>query len=388
MIPRGICIDLETTITAKISDAIRATGSKRFETRIIEIGACHWRDTSRRFMRLVNPISVPVVSGAALMQHLKDIHQKPVPTLNFWSKVLVKRKSVDRTMFSKEEDPAVWLARKPEYRAEDFAKWFNGAPGPDFVSETAALRDLLAWTGNNDWLAHNGNSFDFKVLQGCAERTGMPLPSTIRFHDTLKLFRKLIPGHQSYSQPKIYEKIFSEKYNAHVAIDDSLALARLCVYCNKRGKNALNSSSVRDQGFAEHSTRRSRNGLKKIRKSMDLTFPNKDSSVRDQGFAEHSTRRSRNGLKKIRKSMDLTFPNKDSQKQTPAKKPLSKKVNTIAQLDGIGPKSCKALASHNINSLDELFLRCKTEGYEWLKEILPYGVQWRRISRSIQTSTN
>ena len=353
MIPRGICIDLETTITAKISDAIRATGSKRFETRIIEIGACHWRDTSRRFMRLVNPISVPVVSGAALMQHLKDIHQKPVPTLNFWSKVLVKRKSVDRTMFSKEEDPAVWLARKPEYRAEDFAKWFNGAPGPDFVSETAALRDLLAWTGNNDWLAHNGNSFDFKVLQGCAERTGMPLPSTIRFHDTLKLFRKLIPGHQSYSQPKIYEKIFSEKYNAHVAIDDSLALARLCVYCNKRGKNALNSSSVRDQGFAEHSTRRSRNGLKKIRKSMDLTFPNKD-----------------------------------SQKQTPAKKPLSKKVNTIAQLDGIGPKSCKALASHNINSLDELFLRCKTEGYEWLKEILPYGVQWRRISRSIQTSTN
>ena len=338
MIPRGICIDLETTITAKISDAIRATGSKRFETRIIEIGACHWRDTSRRFMRLVNPISVSVVSGAALMQHLKDIHQKPVPTLNFWSKVLVKRKSVDRTMFSKEEDPAVWLARKPEYRAEDFAKWFNGAPGPVFVSETEALRDLLAWTGNNDWLAHNGNSFDFKVLQGCAERTGVPLPSTIRFHDTLKLFRKHMPGHQSYSQPKIYEKIFSEKYNAHVAIDDSLALARLCVYCND--------------------------------------------------VAEHITRRSRNCLKKIRRSMELTFPNKDSQKQTPPKKPMSKKVTTIAQLDGVGPKSCKALASHNINSLDELFLRYKADGYEWLKEILPYGVQWRRVSRSIQTSMN
>ena len=181
-------------------------------------------------MRLVNPVTVPLTSGAALMQHLQDIHQKPVPTLNFWSKVLVNRNSVDRTMFSKEEDPAVWLVRNPERRAEDFVRWFNGAHGPEFVSETDALRDLLAWTGDHPWLAHNGNSFDFKVLQGCAERTGLPITDTIKFHDTLKLFRKHIPGHKSYSQPKIYEAIFSEKYNAHVAIDDSLALARLCVF--------------------------------------------------------------------------------------------------------------------------------------------------------------
>jgi len=222
--------NLKTTIAGKISDAIRLAGFKRYETRIIEIGACHWRDTSRRFMRLVNPVTVPLTSGAALMQHLQDIHQKPVPTLNFWSKVLVNRNSVDRTMFSKEEDPAVWLVRNPERRAEDFVRWFNGAHGPEFVSETDALRDLLAWTGDHPWLAHNGNSFDFKVLQGCAERTGLPITDTIKFHDTLKLFRKHIPGHKSYSQPKIYEAIFSEKYNAHVAIDDSLALARLCVF--------------------------------------------------------------------------------------------------------------------------------------------------------------
>jgi DNA polymerase III epsilon subunit-like protein len=91
MIPRGICIDLETTIAAKISDLIRPSGFKRFETRIIEIGACHWKDTSNRFMRLVNPVTVPLTSGAALMQHLQDIHQKPVTSLNFWSRLLVKR---------------------------------------------------------------------------------------------------------------------------------------------------------------------------------------------------------------------------------------------------------------------------------------------------------
>ena len=167
MIPRGICIDLETTIAGKISDVIRLPGFKRYETRIIEIGACHWKDTSNRFMRLVNPISVPLITGAGLMKHLEEIHQKPEPTLNFWSKVLVKRNSVDRTMFAKEEDPKVWLARRPETRANDFVRWFNGAHGPEFATETDALRDLLSWSGSHPWLAHNGNSFDFKVLQPC-----------------------------------------------------------------------------------------------------------------------------------------------------------------------------------------------------------------------------
>ena len=92
-------------------------------------------------------------------------------------------------MFLKEEDPAVWLARTPERRAEDFVRWFNGARGPDFVTETEALRDLVKWTGSNPWLAHKWNSFDFKVLVGCSERTGVPIPKTIEFHDTLKLFR-------------------------------------------------------------------------------------------------------------------------------------------------------------------------------------------------------
>jgi len=347
MIPRGICIDLETTIAAKISDLIRPPGLKRFETRIIEIGACHWKDTSNRFMRLVNPVTVPLTSGVALMQHLQDIHQKPVPTLNFWSRVLVKRKSVHRSMFSTEEDPEVWLARKPETRANDFVRWFNGDHGPEFVSESDALSDLLDWSGKDPWLAHNGNSFDFKVLQGCAERTGIPLTPEILFHDTLKLFRKYIPGHKSYSQPILYEKIFSEKYNAHVAIDDALALARLCVHCSS-------SSVVKPPKSASKSTS-GRSSRVKIR------LPNI----------------------KIRKAMDLTFGPQKLVAEKGSRNSTLKTVSNISQLSGVGPKTCKILADIKVRSLNELFQRYDKGGGAWLKNCLPFGANWKQIERSI-----
>ena len=372
MIPRGICIDLETTIAGKISDAIRGPGFKRFETRIIEIGACHWRDTSRRFMRLVNPITVPLTSGSALMQHLQDIHQKPVPTLNFWSKVLVNRKSVDRTMFSKEEDPAVWLVRNPERRAEDFVRWFNGAHGPKFVSETDALRDLLTWTGNHAWLAHNGNSFDFKVLQGCAQRTGIPITDTIKFHDTLKLFRKYIPGHRTYSQPKIYEAIFSEKYNAHVAIDDSLALARLCVHCNDT------KSLIREPVAS---------------RVKQMKFP----LLNDTLLVAKTPTKIRNPMTygsniKIRRAMDLTFPGRPTASKSVSRVPGAKlkrdikKITKIAHLKGVGPKSCQAFAKENVFSLEQLFKRYKDGGRPWLKGLLPFGAHYRVIEQSIQAA--
>ena len=41
MFTKGYCIDLETTLTSKIPDQIRPKEFKRFETRIIEIGAIH-----------------------------------------------------------------------------------------------------------------------------------------------------------------------------------------------------------------------------------------------------------------------------------------------------------------------------------------------------------
>ena len=352
MIPRGICVDLETTIASKISDAIRGPGFKRFETRIIEIGACHWKDTSLCFKRLVNPINVSLVSGAELMRYLHKIHQKPKPTLNFWSRVLVKRRSLDRRMFLKEEDPNVWLARTPESRAEDFVRWFNGAYGPKFVSETDALRDLVKWSGSNPWLAHNGNSFDFKVLAGCSERTDILIPKTIELYDTLKLFRKHIPGHKSYSQPKLYEAIFNEKYNAHVAIDDALALSRLCKYCNssKNSSVPFKNSSV----------------------------PIKNSSVPIKILKNPFKKAINVGIS--RRAMKLTFPIKKNILKT-----FQKEKKHILDLNGIGPKSYAALKSKGVISLVDLKEQYEIGKIQWLKDILPFGVNWRKVEQSIKS---
>ena len=60
MIPVGFCVDLETTIAGRIPDNIRPRGKKRFETRIIEIGAVHCKDPQQQFKCLVNPIFVRI----------------------------------------------------------------------------------------------------------------------------------------------------------------------------------------------------------------------------------------------------------------------------------------------------------------------------------------
>lgn len=370
MIPRGICLDLETTITAKISDLIRKPGFKRYETRIIEIGAVHWADQSNRFMRLVNPICVPLVSGACLMKHLELIHQKPEVTVNFWSKVLVNRNSLDRTMFEKQEDPQVWLARQAETKANDFVRWFNGSHGPTFVSEKDALHDLLEWSGSNAWLAHNGNSFDFKVLQGCAERTGIPLNPGIKFHDTLKIFRRVVPGHKSYSQPIFYESLFSEKYNAHVAIDDALALARLCTHIHKGPVGTVK----KDNGHRAPIKKNFKEPASKF--SYKMALMTSQQSIRQFGVP----------TVKIKRAMDLTFPKKNLAGSSQSKKITKiaqKKITKISHLSGVGPKSCQAFASEKVLSLPQLIARYNVGGGPWLKDLLPFGANWRKVEKSI-----
>ena len=86
MIPSGFCIDLETTITSKIPDDIRPPGKKRFETRIIEIGAVHWKDPNKKWGCIVNPLPSKVLleSPNDLFDLLRHINQEPDTTLDFW----------------------------------------------------------------------------------------------------------------------------------------------------------------------------------------------------------------------------------------------------------------------------------------------------------------
>ena len=359
MIPRGICVDLETTIAGKISNLICPPGQKRFETRIIEIGAAHWTNTTKRFLRLVNPIEKQLESGEQFIQHLKDIHQKPKATINFWSRVLVQRKSVDRTMFAKEESPDVWLARRFESKANDFVRWFNGEHGPGFVSEKKALQDFIGWSEAHPWLAHNGNSFDFKVLQGASLRTGCPLNPAIKTYDTLKLFRKMLPGHKSYSQPILYENIFQQKYNAHVAIDDALALSRLCQHFAKILAKSSSTKILAKSSSAKILAKR----------PMNLTFSKSVVKMPTKYLAK--------------RPMNLTFSK--SVVKMPAKILAKSHAKNIGQLQGVGPKSVSAFADANIYTLGQLAAQFKIGGRSWLQETIPFGTNWKVIERSILT---
>lgn len=342
-IPHGICVDLETTITSKIPDHVRPPGQKRYETRIIEIGAVDWKNPSRTYQALVNPIpsDIPLQTTKDFFQHLQDTHQHPTRTINFWSRVLVRRRSLTRHMFSVEESPEVWLARQVDHRTKDFIRWHNSpGTGPAFVSEKEAVTGLIRFTMEHPeptWLAHNGASFDFKVLQGCAERHSIRLPKHIQHIDTLKLFRKLLPGHKSYSQPILFQALFKKKYNAHVAIDDAKALSTLVAHAAGPSKTKIKHRKKKASAPAAK-------GCASPKKAMTINF--------------------------LRRTPTATVR-------------TSVQSASVLKLRGIGPKTAGALAAVQITTVAQLVKQYNKGGSAWLKGILPFGARWKIIAQSI-----
>ena len=337
MFTTGYCIDLETTIASKIPDHIRPKGEKRFETRIIEIGAAHVK-ANRQWGCLVNPLPREAVlrTPEDLFALLRQMYQKPDTTINFWSSVLVKRKSLRADMFLHNEPPLVWSNRTTINRAKDFVRWHNNPEtGPAFVSETRALEQLLTFTKDEPiWYAHNGRSFDYKVLKGCAQRCG--LSYNVKEIDTLHEFRKCLPGHKSYSQPVLYKALFNQRYNAHVAIDDALALKRICAHV------------LADELPVPITAGTSTAGTSTVKLRMKLTFKN-------------------------------GFPPKTSQALA------STRASDVLKLRGVGPKTSQALAAENIFTVKQFKAQYDKRGVQWLRKIVPKSVRWRVIAHSISS---
>ncbi len=363
-IPDGICVDLETTIAGKIPDDVRPKGQKRYETRILEVGAVLWRDTTQTFGCVVNPIpsETTLQSSQDLFQWLRSIYQKPEVTINFWSRVLVHRDSLTPDMFRRKEEPLVWLGRTAQNKALDFVHWHNHpSDGPDFVTESQALKGLIAFGAGRAWLAHNGKSFDYKVLEGCAQRTGFPIPALVKQYDSLHLFLILLPFHKSYSQPRLYSALFGQTYNAHVAIDDAKALAQLCrhvVLAETPTTKAPTKAPTVLLGQAR--THFSSPPFPCV--PMDLTF---------QVRRPTST--------PLIPSTTLTPP-LIGHAQARLARSLPK---TLRQIKGIGPKSMAALAALSITTVADLKEQVDLHGAEWIRDNLPFGVNWRVVSRTI-----
>ena len=81
--------------------------------------------------------------------------------------------------------------------------------------------------------------------------------------------------------------------------------------------------------------------------------------------------------------MNLTFPIlKASNGKFPKK---TKQINHILDLNGIGPKSYAVLASKGVISLVGLKEQYEIGKTQWLKDILPFGVNWRKVEQSIKS---
>ena len=367
MFTTGYCVDLETTIASKIPDDVRPKGEKRFETRIIEIGAAHVTK-KRQWGCLVNPLPRTAVlhTPEDLFVLLRRMYQKPDATINFWSTVLVRRKSLRPDMFLHNEPPMVWSNRTTFNRAKDFVRWHNNpAIGPSFVTEKQALQKLLTFTKDEPiWYAHNGRSFDFKILQGCAQRCH--LSYKVNEIDTLHEFRKCLPGHKSYSQPILYKALFNKTYNAHVAIDDALALKKICAHA------------------AAKSTRMPAKSTRMPAKSTRMPAKTARMPVKTAYVPAKTARMpAKTALKPpptspitVKRRMNLTFK---------GGRQMSR--DDVLKLRGVGPKTSRALASENIFTIKQFKAQFDRRGIQWLQKVVPKGVRWRVIAHSISSCT-
>ena len=92
-----------------------------------------------------------------------------------------------------------------------------------FYTPDEAIKGMLKEAeGINIWVAHNGKSFDERILKGHDHDF-----DHVMFVDSLHLLKYLLPGMPSYSQPLLYQQLFKNKYFAHHALEDAVALHKI-----------------------------------------------------------------------------------------------------------------------------------------------------------------
>ena len=187
--------DLETTFLLK--------GCKRrLHAHILEWGMCRYSPGKKTYHALVNPFPTPFTR--ADMEHT-DVEK----TVRFWVKVLYRQGLLNTAVKRKSVDDQIRCIS-------------DLAVGGAFRTPKEALEGALAF-GRGTWLAHNCASFDGPIVRGHVERLGGKVPPMV---DTLPIVRRMLDL-PSHSRPLVYKHLFKSTYRAHLAVDDSVALAKI-----------------------------------------------------------------------------------------------------------------------------------------------------------------
>jgi len=213
---RWLTYDLETTFLQK--------GYRRADTLLLEVALYGKKvaDKARLqgFSTLVNPIGA-VADGCDLIAALKERGQNPNSTVQFWAKLLVEKKFIDSS-FRRSS-----IVRK----ADEIARVLNASD--DFQTPECALQTALKFGDGHTLVAHNGTSFDEKIVRGNCDRLGIPV-TIPAFVDSLRLFRHKLPDQPSYSQPILYRSMLKGRYLAHHALEDAKALHKMLLTLEKQ----------------------------------------------------------------------------------------------------------------------------------------------------------
>lgn len=239
LVRKFLCYDLEACFVQK--------GCKRGETKILEVA---FKTENLSYQCLVNPLK-HYQSGKEVIQSLDSMKQHVDNTLNFWTKLLIGKKALPSSlkrkpsiekakqisMLLKRSDVAMQynkhvannmmqaLARHDddEEKAKNDIRKNEDSFDQLFYTPDEAIKGMLKEAKGIDiWVAHNGKSFDEKVLRGHDHDF-----DHVIFVDSLHLLKYLVPGMPSYSQPLLYQQLFTKKYFAHHALEDSIALHKI-----------------------------------------------------------------------------------------------------------------------------------------------------------------
>jgi DNA polymerase III epsilon subunit-like protein len=241
----GVVFDLEFSFTEK--------GSKRTDSFIMELGAISLKNKNKKYSHLINPFT-KVENGRDLINQLINMKQNPKKTIHFWLKVLLKKNLISKDFISKMRmtTQAEYLSKIIKKSIEHNKKIINSNRISKYtnviklIEESKNKPDVIMYPPklvlngfktfinhhSNILYAHNGFSADYKVIEGVSKKYNIDFKN-IKKCDTLKYLRNKYPNIKEicgYSQPNLYEYFFNDEYNAHVAIDDAIALRKILLH--------------------------------------------------------------------------------------------------------------------------------------------------------------
>jgi DNA polymerase III epsilon subunit-like protein len=246
------------------------SGFKRSDAKILEIALYN---ANIKFQKLINPLT-KYASGDDIINELYETGQHAENTLRFWTKLLIGKNALETSNRRKDTSGQASAISKLLLRS-DIARTYKKPikmlyaleKSNDDVEKAKEIKDRTMLKGNSllfytpkeaieeaintgknlSWIAHNGKSFDEKILKG----QGIDGLDDITFYDSLPLFRHLLKDQPSYSQPILYKSLFKSTYKAHHALDDSTALYKMVqhVIQDEDLKNMIESIPIKTKKY-------------------------------------------------------------------------------------------------------------------------------------------